>query len=54
MMMSRKHNEHTMPWQPSAAMYAVVCSSGLTSSALDYFGGRLEQESAINRRNIKQ
>ena len=43
-----------MPWQPSAAMYAVVCSLGLTSSATDYFGGRLGLETAINRRNIRQ
>jgi hypothetical protein len=54
MMMSRKHNEHSMPWQPSAAMCVVVCSLGLTSSATDDFGGRLEQETPINRRHNKQ
>lgn len=54
MMMSRKHNEQSMPWQPCAAMYTVVCALGLTSSATDNFGGRLGQESPINRRNKKQ
>jgi hypothetical protein len=54
MMTSRKQYEHTMSWQPSAAMDAVVCSLGLTSSAIDYFGGKLGQETVINRRQIKQ
>jgi len=58
MMMSRKQYEQAMPWQPrtamcGAAMHDVVCSLGLTSSASDYFGGRLEQETLINRRNHK-
>ena len=54
MMTSRKHYEHSMPWQPSAAMDAVICSLGVTSSATDYFGGKLSQETVINRRQIKQ
>jgi len=28
MMTIRKHNEQTMMWQPSAAMYSLVCSLG--------------------------
>ncbi len=57
MMMSRKHYEQSMPWQPTAAICgaaAIVCSLGLTSSAIDYFGGRLDPETVINRRHIKQ
>jgi hypothetical protein len=58
MMTSRKQYEQSMPWQPTAmcgaAMYAVVCSFGTTSSALDYFGGKLRPETVINRRHIKQ
>jgi hypothetical protein len=54
MMTIRKHNEQPMPWQPSAAMYAVVCSFGLNPSETDYFGGSLGQETPINRRHIKQ
>jgi hypothetical protein len=54
MMTNRKQYEHSMPWQPSAAMDAVVCSLGLTSSETDYFGGRLGQETPINRRQFKQ
>jgi len=58
MMTRRKQYEHTMPWQPSAATCAaamcdVVCSLGLTSSATDIFGGRLGQETPINRRHTK-
>jgi hypothetical protein len=54
MMTSRKQYEQSMPWQPSAAMFAVVCSLGQTSSATDYRGGRLGIETPINRRHIKQ
>jgi len=47
-----------MPWQPAAicgaAMYAIVCSLEETSSAIDYFGGKLNLETVINRRHIKQ
>jgi hypothetical protein len=53
MMTIRKHSEQTMPWQPSAAMFAGVCSMGLIPSASDYLG-RLEQETVINRRHSKQ
>ncbi|HET8781533.1 MAG TPA: hypothetical protein VFM63_03875 [Pyrinomonadaceae bacterium] len=58
MMTSRKHYEHSTPWQPTAmrgaAMDVVVCSLGTTSSTPDYFGGQLGQETIINRRQIKQ
>jgi hypothetical protein len=59
MMTTRKHYEQSMPWQPTAAisaaaMYAIVCSLGLTSSAIDYFGGNLKPEAVINRRHSKQ
>jgi len=54
MMTSRKQYEQSMPWQPSAAMKSVVCSLGQTSSTTDYFGGRLGDETPINRRHIKQ
>jgi hypothetical protein len=54
MMTSRKQYEQSMAWQPSAAMRAVVCSLDQTSSSLDYFGGRLGNETPINRRHIKQ
>jgi hypothetical protein len=54
MMTSRKQFEQSMPWQPSAAMFAIVCSLVQTSSATDYRGGRLGKETPINRRHIKQ
>jgi hypothetical protein len=54
MMTSRKQFEQSMPWQPSAAMFGVVCSLGQTSSTSDYRGGRLGKETPINRRHIKQ
>jgi hypothetical protein len=53
MMTIRKHNEQTMRWQPCAAIYAVVCSLGLTASATDDFGGRPEQGIFENRRNSR-
>ena len=53
MLKSRTYKEHTMKWQPCAAMYTVVCSLGLTLSATNSFGGRLGQETSIDSRNIK-
>lgn len=53
MLKSRTYKEHTMKWQPCAAMYAVVCSLGLSLSATNIFGGRLGQETSIDSRNIK-
>ena len=54
MLMSWAYKEHSTKWQPSAAIYTVVCSLGLILSATDYFGGSLGQETPINRRHIKQ
>jgi len=53
MLMSRTYKEHSMKWQPCAAMYAVVCSLGLTLSANNIFGRRLGQETSIDSRNIR-
>jgi len=54
MLMSRKHNEHPTKWQPRAAMYMVVCSIGLSLSATNNFGGRLEGRTSIDSRQIRQ
>ena len=54
MLMSRINKEHSMKWQPCAAMYPVVCSLGLTLSATNIFGGRLGQETSIDSRRIRQ
>ena len=54
MMTGRINKEHSMKWQPSAAMYRVVCSLGLTLSAANIFGGLLGQETSIDSRRIKQ
>ena len=43
MLMSRTYQQHSMKWQPCAAMYPVVCSLGLTLSATNIFGGKLSQ-----------
>jgi len=53
MLTTRTYKEHSMKWQPSAAMCAVVCSLGLTLSAINTFGGRLGQEASINSRKTK-
>jgi len=53
MLKSRTYKEHTMKWQPCAAMHPVVCSLGMGSSAVNIFGGRLGQETSIDSRNIK-
>ena len=49
---NRTYKEHEMKWQP-CAMYRVVCSSGLTLSAIKTFGGRLGQEQSIDSRNLR-
>jgi len=54
MMTSRTYQKHSTKWQPCAAMYTVVCSSGLTLSATNIFGGRLGQEASIDSRRIRQ
>jgi len=54
MMTGRMNKEHSMKWQPCAAMYPVVCSLGLTLSAANIFGGLLGQETSIDSRRIKQ
>jgi hypothetical protein len=53
MLTTRISREHPMKWQPSAAMYVVVCSLGLTMSAINKFGGRLGQEASIDIRKTK-
>jgi len=53
MLTIRTYKEHSTKWQPRAAMYPVVCSLGLTSSATNIFGGRLGQETSIDSRHIK-
>jgi len=53
MMTGRINKEHSMKWQPSAAMYRVVCSLGLTLSATNIFGGLLGTQTSDSRR-IKQ
>jgi hypothetical protein len=52
MLTNRTYKEHPMKWQPRAAMYAIVCSFGLTS-AINTFGGRLGQEQSIDSRNLR-
>ena len=54
MLMSRIRNEHSTKWQPCAAMYAVVCSTSLSLSATNSFGGRLERQTSIDSRQIRQ
>ena len=54
MMTSRTYKEQPTKWQRCAAMYEIVCSLGLTSSALNMFGGRLGQETSIDSRHIRQ
>jgi hypothetical protein len=53
MMTTRTYKEHSTKWQPSAAMYVVVCSLGLTPSATNIFGGNLGQEMARDSRYIR-
>jgi hypothetical protein len=53
MMTISKHTEQTMQWQPCAAMYAVVCSLGLTLSGTSMFGDRSRQPISVNRRNSR-
>src|SRR5882724_9194629 len=47
MMTSRTFQKHSTKWQPCAAMNAVVCTLGVTSSSVslrtNIFGGRLGQ-----------
>jgi len=54
MMMTRTYREHSTKWLPSAAMYAVVCSVGLTRSAINIFGGKLGQEMTRDSRYTRQ
>lgn len=58
MMTSRTHKEHSIKWQPSAAMYAIVCSLGLSfvpvSMVTKNFGGKLRPETSIDSRQIRQ
>jgi hypothetical protein len=49
MLKLRTHKEHSMKWQPCAALYSVVCSLGVTSSAINTFGGRPGQETSDSR-----
>ena len=49
-MMTGINKEHSMKWQPSAAMYRVVCSLGLTLSATNIFGGLLGRQTSDSRR----
>jgi hypothetical protein len=53
MLRSRTHKEHSMKWQPCAAMNRCVVSLGLTLSATNIFGGRLGQETSIDSRQYK-
>ena len=53
MLTTKTYKEHSIKWQPRAAMYPIVCSLGLTLSALSMFDGRLGQEQFINNR-LKQ
>src|SRR5438034_8693032 len=57
MMTSRTYKEHSTKWQPCAAMYAVVCTLGLSSASVslrtNIFGGRLGQEASIDSRRIR-
>jgi hypothetical protein len=58
MMTSRTNKQPVDKWQPCAAMYAVVCALGLSSTSVslrtNIFGGRLGQEASIDSRHIKQ
>src|SRR5437870_5047365 len=58
MMTSRTYQKHSTKWPPCAAMYAVVCSLGLSSASVslrtNIFGGRLGQETSIDSRRIRQ
>jgi hypothetical protein len=58
MMTSRTYKEHSTKWQPCAAMYAVVCSLGLSLASVslgtNIFAGRLGQETSLDSRHIKQ
>lgn len=53
MLTTRTYNEHPMKWQPRAAMYEIVCSLGLTLSAVNTIGGRLGQETSIDSRQFR-
>jgi hypothetical protein len=53
MMMTRTYKEHSTKWQPSAAIYMVVCSLGLTQSAINIFGGKLGQQMPRDSRYIR-
>jgi hypothetical protein len=53
MMMTRTYKEHSKIWQPSAAIYVVVCSLGQTLSATNIFGGKLGQEMPRDSRYIR-
>ena len=49
MLTLRTNKEHSLDWQPSGAMYLVVCLQSLGSSTTKYFAGRLGQPKSINR-----
>ena len=53
MLMTRTYKEHSMKWRPCGAMYRVVCSLGLPSSAPNIFGSRLEQRPSIDSPNSR-
>ena len=53
MLNTRTYKQHPTKWQPCAAMYPVVCSLGLTLSAINTLGGRLGQEQSIDSRNLR-
>src|SRR5436190_22221409 len=58
MMTSRTNKQPVDKWQPCAAMNAVVCALGLSSTSVslrtNIFGGRLGQETSIDSRHIRQ
>lgn len=54
MLTLRTYKEHSLDWQPSAAMYLVVCLPGLGTSTTKYFAGRLGQPQSKDNRPTKQ
>ena len=54
MLTLRTYKEHSLDWQPSGAMYLVVCLQSLGSSTTKYFAGRLGDPKSINNRQTKQ
>ena len=53
MLKTRTYKEHSMKWQPCAAMNRCVVTLSLTVSAINTFGGRLGQEASIDSRQYK-